>query len=98
MFAPQTPYAYNNLGRVYLHRLDFDRALLEFHKQLEINPQDHYSLLNVAATLAEQRKLKDAATAYTAAAQVSPNNPAVYVGLLDCYLELGGAGRCDEGA
>jgi tetratricopeptide (TPR) repeat protein len=49
--------------------------------------------VNVATTLREQRKFKDAVPAYTAAAQVLPNNPAVYVGLLDCYLELG---RQDE--
>jgi TonB family protein len=86
--SPQTPYAYNNLGRVYLRRRDYDKALVEFRRQLEIVPQDRYSLLNIATTLRDQKKFKDAITAFNAVEQVTPNNVAIYIGLLDCYLRL----------
>ncbi len=86
--SPQNPFAYNNLGRVYLQRREYDKALVEFRRQLEIVPQDRYSLLNVAITLRDQKKYKDAITAFNAVAQVTPNNVAIYIGLLDCYLQL----------
>ena len=86
--SPQTPYAYNNLGRVYLQRREYDKALVEFRRQLEIVPQDRYSLLNVATTLRDQKKYKDAIAALDALEQVTPNNVSVYIGLLDCYLQL----------
>ena len=86
--TPQSAYAYNNLGRVYLRRREYDKAEAQFCKQLEVSPQDRDGPALLAAALRGQKRCKDAIPYYQRRAELTPDNPAAYIGLTDCYLEL----------
>src|SRR5206468_2350571 len=58
--TPQNPQALNALGREYLYRNDYQRALEEFHAAIAVDPNAHEAHDALGSTLSE---LGDAAGA-----------------------------------
>lgn len=72
--AKPTDWAYMNRGKAYLMLKDYDKALSDCSKAIELNPQDAFNYFNRSTIYREQFKLASAIADITQALQLKPGN------------------------
>ena len=88
---PKTLGAHYSLGASYvlsMGEINFPLAVAEFHKELEINPDDYYSHSQLGYIDLSQHKLDDAVTELTKATALNPADPDAFLSLGQAYFEL----------
>jgi tetratricopeptide (TPR) repeat protein len=86
---PASPYAYNNLGRVYWRQRKYEEAAAQFRKQIVINPQDQYAHANLGMMLRDQKKCSEAMRELEAALALTPNHTEALLAEGECDIDLG---------
>lgn len=79
-----------NIGMIYLHQKDFEKAAEAFKKALEINDENEHALSNLALTYRELGKFPEAKESYQKAIALNPNDPLPHynLGILaELYLQ-----------
>jgi tetratricopeptide (TPR) repeat protein len=90
---PDSWMAHGNLGRLLMHRGQFDEAMAQYQEALRINPRDVDSLVSVGNALFGKGRHDEAADFYGRALAVNPLNPEAHVNLA---VILANRGRVEE--
>ncbi len=75
-YLPKSPEAHNRLGTAYWDRGNFDLAIREFEKVVELQPEFVMARLNLAIRYEELWELAKARDAFAKVLQVDPGNAA----------------------
>jgi tetratricopeptide (TPR) repeat protein len=86
---PKSPYAYDNLGRVYWRLHKPAEALAEFQKQLEIDPKDHYAHQTIAVILRDEHRCAESLPEAEKALAISSKNPLSLLTHGECLVASG---------
>ncbi|MGA7831854.1 MAG: tetratricopeptide repeat protein [Terracidiphilus sp.] len=84
------PGAHYSLGASYLlsmGEIDFPKAVAEFQKELQVNPNDFLSHAELGYVALSQHRLPDAENELVRAAALNPTDPDVYMSLGQLYLQ-----------
>ncbi len=90
---PNCWLAYNNLGVILAGRGQFDKAMANYWKALEIKPDYPQAYYNLGAALTECGRLDEAIVNYRKALEIKPDYAAAYNNL---GTALAGRGQFDE--
>ncbi len=71
--SPTSPQNHNNLGDYYSRKGDFDQAIIEFKRAIELNPRYGDALHNLGTTYQQKNDLPNAILYYEKAITVNPN-------------------------
>ncbi|OGK27739.1 hypothetical protein A3D80_04335 [Candidatus Roizmanbacteria bacterium RIFCSPHIGHO2_02_FULL_40_13b] len=71
--SPNSPQNHNNLGDLYARRADLDRAIIEFKRATELNPNYGDAFHNLANTYQQKQDYKNALKYYQKAISINPN-------------------------
>ena len=88
---PRLPEVHYCLGASYLlsqGQVGFPEAVKEFHRELERNPNDHFSLAQLGYVAFTERRFAEAETDLKRAAALDPRNPDNPLLLGQVYLQL----------
>lgn len=85
--SPSSPNNHNNLGDVYGRQGDFQRAVLEFKKAIEIKPNYADAYHNLANTYVEIKKYEEAVKNYQKAIYFNPKLWQSYQNLAVLYFQ-----------
>jgi tetratricopeptide (TPR) repeat protein len=69
---PQSPHAWNNLGRAYFGQGQMEEAEKAFRRQIDINPNDPYAYNNLGNVLRNTNRRDEAVAAYRKQIEVVP--------------------------
>ena len=72
---------HNALGIYYSNNDDYDRAMQEFKKAIDIDPGNIITLCNTANSLARQGRKDEATELYNQVLKISPDDPLSYLAL-----------------
>ncbi|NQU19051.1 tetratricopeptide repeat protein, partial [bacterium] len=86
--SPSSPNTHNNLGDVYSRRGEWEKAVYEFKKAIEIKPGYADAYHNLAHTYYLMGKLTEAIESYQNAIHFNPNLWQSYQNLAGIYFEL----------
>ncbi|EPZ31056.1 hypothetical protein ROZALSC1DRAFT_28623 [Rozella allomycis CSF55] len=86
---PKYHLAYFNMANLYFSQLQYEVALENYNKCLEIVPKDEESLLNRAITFAALKNYQDSLSDFNAVLALNPNNPHVFFNRAQVYQKLG---------
>ena len=64
-----------NIGMIYIHQQQFEKAAEAFKKALEINDENEFAYSNLALTYRELGKFTEAKESYQKAIELNPNDP-----------------------
>ena len=81
------PDIYNELGNTYLAINDFDSAIVQYQKAIELDDKHHYAIRNWGLALSKQNKKKEAEEKYLECIKVKPDYAEVYNDLGNLYLD-----------
>jgi len=84
-YAPGSSRVHYNLGVVYEEQGNVDAALKEFLKTLELDPNNAYVRLDIAAICGNAGDARRAAAYYVEAIKLKPNDPEI----VEAYMNLG---------
>lgn len=89
-----SPYAYNYIERgiLYMENYEFDKALADYKKAIELEPEDAYGYMNMGDVLRIQGNYKEAIACYRNAIKrldESDKNLRPYDQLAKCYEAIG---------
>jgi tetratricopeptide (TPR) repeat protein len=90
---PKSWLAYSSLGDELIHRGEFDEAMEQYDKAIELNPNDVNALVSAGNALFGRKRYTEAMELYTRALRLNPNNPESHVNLA---VILANEGRMDE--
>jgi TonB family protein len=90
---PASPYAYNDLARIYWRQHKYEDAIAQFQKQLTINPQDHTANQDVGLILRNQKRCREAMPYLETALAISPANSTTLLALGECNIDLGNTAK-----
>ncbi len=79
--SPSSPQNHNNLGDYYARKGDFDTAVAEFKRAIELNPGYGDAYHNLANTYHQKKEYDQAIVYYQKALIVNPNLWQSYVGM-----------------
>ncbi len=88
---PRLPEAHYCLGASYLlsqGQVGFPEAVKEFHRELELNPNDYFSLAQLGYVAFTERRFAEAETNLKRAAALDPGNPDNSLLLGQVYIQL----------
>jgi tetratricopeptide (TPR) repeat protein len=88
---PHLPEAHYCLGASYLlsqGQVGFPEAIKEFHRELELNPDDYFSLAQLGYIAFSERRFDEAEQDLKRAASLDPRNPDNPLLLGQVYLQL----------
>lgn len=88
---PRLPEAHYCLGASYLlsqGQVGFPEAMKEFHRELELNPNDYFSLAQVGYIAFSERRFAEAEEDLKRAASLDPRNPDNPLLLGQIYIQL----------
>ena len=71
--APNSPQNHNNLGDYYSRHGDFDQAIIEFKRAIELNPQYGDAFHNLGTTYQQKKDIPNAIANYERAIATNPN-------------------------
>ena len=86
---PKSPYAYDDLGRVYWRQHKTEEALAQFQKQIEIDPKDHYAHQTIAVIYRDEHKCPEAMPELEKALAISAKNSLSLLTHGECLVVLG---------
>ncbi len=93
--SPDAYMILNNLGTVYWHEGDLDRAENAWQRVLTMNPT-HADVLNNLGLLASRRhRYADAVGFFQRAAEAKPDLPDPHLNLAETYMKMGQAGPAE---
>ncbi len=87
---------YVKTGMVYFNQLEFDNAVREFQKALQVNPDLVIAHLVLANLYARQGHDDEATKEYSAAFSLEPKRPDVYTSLAQLYFRTSSYARAIE--
>lgn len=90
---PASPYAYNDLGRIYWRQHKYEDAIAQLQKQITINPQDHDAHQSVGIILRDQKRCREAMPYLETALAMSPSNPTTLLAHGECNIDLGNTAK-----
>ena len=88
---PRLPEAHYCLGASYLlsqGQVGFPEAVKEFHRELELNPNDYFSLAQLGYVAFTERRFAEAEASLKRAAALDPRNPDNPLLLGQVYMQL----------
>jgi tetratricopeptide (TPR) repeat protein len=94
--SPDFPLGYNNLGLVYEELGEREKAILEFRKAAQIDPNYASTYINLGYTLAAMGRLDEAIGEYQTALRLEPDNWRAHLNLGQAYGQKGLAGQAIE--
>lgn len=71
--SPSSPQNHNNLGDYYARKGDFDTAITEFKRAIELNPRYADAYHNLGNTYQQKKDLKNAISSYQKAISINSN-------------------------
>ena len=86
---PKWPEPYIALGRAYADRGQFDAALTQFRKALELRPEDRDALDGIASALLQSNRVDEAVEVLQRGVQRYPNEDRFLANLGNAYLREG---------
>jgi TonB family protein len=90
---PSSPYAYNDLARIYWRQHKYEDAIAQFQKQLTINPHDHTANQDVGLILRNQKRCREAMPYLETALAISAANFTTQLAHGECNLDLGNTAK-----
>ncbi|MBW7992521.1 MAG: tetratricopeptide repeat protein [Planctomycetes bacterium] len=87
--GPKSAEDYYNQGTEYADKGQYDQAISEFTKAIEIDPMYAPAYHNRGFTYADQHQYDKAITDLTKAIEINPKNAAAYYGLGQAYCKKG---------
>ncbi len=84
--APRTAHAYQNLGAIYSDKEEYETALANFEKAIELRPNDPKGYTSMAGTLALLGRLDEAEEACLKAIELAPESHEGYLNLGAVFL------------
>ena len=85
---PKDPYAYNNLGRVYVREKKYQEADQLYRSQIEVNANDKYAHHNLGISLRDEGKYGEALQEFNKAQAITPANPTLHINIGETYLRM----------
>lgn len=85
---PDDPRGYNNLGIVYLTRMQYDKALEYYNHAITLSPNLATTHYNIGLAYHKQAKIKLAIIAYQRAITVDPTLAIAHNNIAVCYTDL----------
>ncbi len=79
----------SNLGAVYARMGDYGKAIIEYKRALELDPQNVAIRFNLGLAHYETTAIPDAAASFAKVVAAQPNNKNAVLLLSDCYLRMG---------
>jgi tetratricopeptide (TPR) repeat protein len=86
---PRSPRGRRMLGKYYEAQLDFDRALAEYAKAIELDLQDPINFLQRGWVYDAMRRYDDSVADFTRAIEIGPPHAAFYRNRATAYSRLG---------
>ena len=77
---------YFALGDLYYNNKNYDLALKEFNKALELNPRNDFTYTNLGQIYRDQRRYAESEKIFAEAIELNPKNDVAYAGLGHTYL------------
>ncbi|MEK7689838.1 MAG: tetratricopeptide repeat protein, partial [Bdellovibrionota bacterium] len=93
VLSPDEPKVHNNYGTLLERRGQADRALAEYKRETEINPDFDLGWVNFARAAEISNQFESAKVALETVTQRNPNLVEAQVGLYGLYVKLGEAKR-----
>ncbi len=87
--TPENPDALNNLGQRYQKNGEFEKAIIEYKKALEINPDFPAVLNNLGVCYGRLKMYADAERAFKSALSINPRDAYAMNNLAVMYMENG---------
>ena len=81
--------AYNNLGIIYSLQNDYNQAIINFRKAVELINKFDYAYYNLFLALKEQKRIDEAIIAIKNAIRFNKFNAEYYCELGNTYIEIG---------
>ena len=78
-----------NLGNIFFKQKDYDTAIEQYQKAIELTPDDSRLYYNLAAAYFNKDELEFAVTFYKKAVKLEPDFADAYTGLAMAYFNLG---------
>ena len=85
----QDHVAFNNRGVAYLELGQYDSALQDFEKAVQLAPKERCPIKGIGATRSALGDLKGALAAYTALIELLPKDSYGYARRAEIYLKMG---------
>ena len=85
---PDYTKAHNDIGNLYVKRLQFDSAEHHLKRAIELEPNNPVAVSDLGAIYFAQMKFKEAAEVARKALVISPGNTGIMNNLAFCYLQL----------
>lgn len=87
--SPNKARAYNNRGLAHFQNKDYNLALADFLKALELNPKYHHTYKNLGILYFKVRQHEKAIELYNRFIELFPFDSEIYLNRGHCHLELG---------
>ncbi|MFH1074054.1 MAG: DUF2723 domain-containing protein [Candidatus Firestonebacteria bacterium] len=85
---PYQSEAHGNMGNAYMFSLDFDKAILEYKKALEIEPKSAETMHNLGVAYLKKKDYENAAGCFKKSVELYPVVPTDFLNLMDCYVKM----------
>ena len=87
--TPENPDAHNNLGQRYQQNGEFEKAVAEFKKALELNPNFPSALNNLGVCYGQLRRYREAEASFRSALALNPRDVYAMNNLAIMFMEIG---------
>ncbi len=85
---PNAPFAYHQLGSIYQDLKEYDKAIMNYRKAMELAPGWTYPINDMGVAYDNLGKTDSAIYSYRLALSVDPNYPLAYNNLANIYTTL----------
>ena len=97
MEDPRSPYGYNNLGKAYLDRRNFERAIYNLRRAADLGPDQPEPWRNLAIAYLATRRLDQATKALEQAVKLNPGDLASRLNLANILVVRAESGQLPDG-
>lgn len=87
--SPQLAEAYRGLGNVYIAKQDYERAMKNYQKALDLDKDDISTLNSLGLTYVRQGMIKEGVKRYLMALKLDPHNAKVLFNMGQAYEKMG---------